>query len=82
MVLGPSPDYKKVAPPKSYIDVNDFNSVEEVGLDFGSFCTVTVNTPSVDELPSGLLMLMLTVDELSLDDKCSMLVEPVSAPAR
>ena len=30
MVLGPSPDYRKVAPPKSYIDVNDFNSVEEL----------------------------------------------------
>ena len=30
VVLGPSPDYKKVAPPKSYIDVNDFNSVEEL----------------------------------------------------
>ena len=51
-----------------------FNSAAEVGRAFGSSFSVTVNMPSVDALPPGLLMLMLTVDVLSLDDKCSTLV--------
>ena len=29
IVMGGS-DYKKIAPPKSYIDVNDFKNVEEL----------------------------------------------------
>ena len=65
--------------------MEDFRSllfvVVDVGFSLGSFFKVTVKTPSVDEFPLGLLILILTVDVLSLDDKCSVLLELWSAPA-
>ena len=65
---------------------DDFNSVApfvnvDAGFDLLSFCTVTVKTPSVDAFPFGLLILILTVDVVSLDDRCSLLFALWSIPA-
>ena len=52
-----------------------FDSTVETAFGTGSLSSVTVRTPSVEAFPSGLLILMLTVDALSLDDKCPLLVD-------
>ena len=59
----------------------DFGSSVEGVFDAGGLSSVTVRTPSVDAFPSGLLILMLTVDALSLDDKCPLFVDACSVPA-
>ena len=47
-----------------------------------SFANVIVKTPSVEAFPPGLLMLMLTVEALSLEDKCPVFVEEPSVAPR